>query len=170
MFVAADFPVPELREYPGMTSKRGRIGTNGRTEKRGSRRIPCIFPAHQGFRHRDGFAPDCLHRHSVCSSRRLSGWSAIHPPKPRGCARFWARGPGEPEAETAGFGRGRRCRWPLSPLPSWAVRIRSRFAPAKGSTQEIQQHPHGSRMVRDLVAQNESVSRNWVGELSASGR
>jgi hypothetical protein len=30
--------------------------------------------------------------------------------------------------------------------------------------------PHGGRMVRDHAVQNESVSRNWAGELTASGR
>ena len=31
-------------------------------------RVPCIFPAHQGSRARDEFAPDCLHRHGVRDS------------------------------------------------------------------------------------------------------
>ncbi len=79
-------------------------------------------------------------------------------------------GLGEPEPETAGSGLGRRRSRCLSLLPSWAVRIRSRFAPAKGGAQQIFQRPHGSRMVRARAAQNEPVSRNCAGELSASGR
>ncbi len=30
--------------------------------------IPCIFPVDQGYGLRDEFAPDCIHRHSVCVS------------------------------------------------------------------------------------------------------
>ncbi len=33
------------------------------------KRIPCTFPAEQGFRHRDEFAIDSTHRHSVCGCR-----------------------------------------------------------------------------------------------------
>jgi hypothetical protein len=52
--------------------------------------FPCIFPVDQGSDSRDEFAPDCLHRHSVCGcgdrSRELR-----HRPKnpaiPRGIGR-----------------------------------------------------------------------------------
>jgi hypothetical protein len=61
VFIAADFPVPELREHPGMTPRRGRIETTGPAEKPGSRQIPCIFPADQGSpaerRVRNGLVP-----------------------------------------------------------------------------------------------------------------
>jgi hypothetical protein len=95
-----------------MTPRSGRIGTNGPAEKPGSREIPCIFPADQGFGRTDEFAPDCLHRQLV---RAFGG----------------GEGRGAPEPETAGSGFGRRRSRCLSLLPGWAVRFRFRFAPAK---------------------------------------
>jgi hypothetical protein len=124
VFIAADFPVPELREHPGMTPRSGRIGTSDPVEKSGSRRIPCIFPVDQRIGSRDEFAPDCLHRHSVCGSRRLPvciEGSAENFPRFRGP---WPFRSGGSEPETAGSDRGRRRLRRLSLLASWAVRIR----------------------------------------------
>jgi hypothetical protein len=168
--ISTNFPVLELRQHPGMTSKRGRIGTNDPAEKPGSRRIPCIFPVDQRIGSRDEFAPDCLHRHSVCGSRRLPvciEGSAENFPRFRGP---WPFRVGGSEPETVGSGLGRRLGPCFSLLPSWAVRFRFRFASAKGGAQQIYQRPDGSRTVHDRAAQNESVARNWAGESSASGR
>ncbi len=100
--------------------------------------------------------------------RRRRGPSASRPPPQTPCSRgVWGEGPGKPEPETAGSGFERRRSRRSSLLPSWAVRIRSEFAPAKGGAQ---QRPHRSRMVSDRAAQNASVSRIWAGGLSASGR
>jgi hypothetical protein len=91
------------------------------------------------------------------------------PPSPV-VPRALGEGRGEAEPETAGSGPKTSCSPRSSLLPGWAGRIRPGFTPAKGGAQQIYQRPHGSRMVRDRAAQNESVSRNWAGELSASGR
>jgi hypothetical protein len=91
LFIAADFPVPELREHPGMTPRRGRIGTDGPTEKPVSRQIPCIFPVDQRIGSRDEFAPDCLHRQLVCGCRDFAAGVRRGPPEPRDCAGFWER-------------------------------------------------------------------------------
>jgi len=58
-------------------------------------------------------------------------------PKNPVVSRVLGEGPGEAEPETAGSGPGRRRSRCLSLLPSSAVRIRSRFAPAKGGAQQI---------------------------------
>jgi hypothetical protein len=60
-------------------------------EQPGSRRIPCIFPADQGSRPRDGFAPDCLHRQLVGGFGDCEAGAHCGPPKPRIFAGFWAR-------------------------------------------------------------------------------
>jgi hypothetical protein len=88
VFIAADFPVPELREHPGMTPRSGRIGTSGPVEKPGSRRIPCIFPVDQRIGSRDEFAPDCLHRHSVCGRGDFRRAARVRPRKARDSAVF----------------------------------------------------------------------------------
>ncbi len=90
--------------------------------------FPCIFPADQGSRPRDEFAPDSPHRHSVCCCRDFPRALGHSPRNSRDSAGFCAFDSGASEPETAGSEpkRGRHPR--LSLLPSWAVRIRSRFA------------------------------------------
>jgi hypothetical protein len=58
-----DFPVLRLREHARQDRENGQIGDPGLAGTRASERFPCIFPVDQGFRPRDGFAPDCTHRH-----------------------------------------------------------------------------------------------------------
>jgi hypothetical protein len=131
--------------------------------------FPCTFPGHQGTSWRDEFATDCVHRHLVHCFGDGEAGARVGPQNPV-VPRGFGLDPGEPEPETAGSGLGRRRSRCLSLLRGWPVRFRFRFAPAKGAAQQICQRPHGRQMLRDRAAQNESVSRNWAGELSASGR
>ncbi len=92
--------------------------------------FPCIFPVDQGPDRRDEFAPDCPHRHTVCRCGdfpRALGHSLRNP---RDSAGSWPSNPRVSEPETSGSGPGRHRIPRLSLLPSWAVRIRSRFAAA----------------------------------------
>jgi len=98
--------------------------------------FPCIFPANQGFAPRDEFARDCPHRHSVCRCGdfpRALGHSLRNP---RDSAGSWSPSPRVSEPETSDSGPGRHRIPRLSLLPSWAVRFRFRFAPAKGGAQQ----------------------------------
>ncbi len=99
--------------------------------------FPCIFPANQGFRSRDEFATDCTHRQSVWGCRDFPRESRSSPRNSRDSAGFWRSGSDESEPETAGSRPRRRNSPRFSLLPSWAVRIRFRFAPAKGGAQQI---------------------------------
>jgi hypothetical protein len=98
--------------------------------------FPCILPANQGSAPRDEFATDCTHRHLVCRCGdfpRALGHSLRNP---RDAAGSWPPGPRVSEPETSGSGPGRHRIPRLSLLPSWAVRFRFRFAPAKGGAQQ----------------------------------
>ena len=68
-------------------------------------RFPCIFPAHQGSRPRDEFAPDCLHRHLVCCCRDFPSAAGSSPRNSRDSAGFWPSSPDAPEPETSGARR-----------------------------------------------------------------
>jgi hypothetical protein len=132
-------------------------------------KFPCIFPGHQGFIWRDEFATDWFHRHLVRGRGDFRRASRVRPRNARDSAGLGRSALAHPNRRRRVPGLGRRSPC-LSLLPDWPVRIRFRFAPARGGVQQIYQHPHRSRMVGDRGAQNESVSRNWAGELSASGR
>ncbi len=90
--------------------------------------FPCIFPANQGFAPRDEFATDCTLRHLVCCRGDFPHASRYSPRNSRDSAGFWRSGSRASEPETAGSGSRMRSSPRFSLLPSWAVRIRSRFA------------------------------------------
>ena len=94
-------------------------------------KFPCIFPIDQGNTRRDEFAPDCPHRHRVCWCGDFPRTPANNLRKHRNSAGAWLLGLGQPGPETAGSGSRKRRHARLSLLPSWAVPIRLRFAPAK---------------------------------------
>ncbi len=128
LLVGPDFPVREPREYAaqglGIAAQR-RTSSVGKAE---FAELPCIFPADQGLRRGDEFAPDSSHRQVVCSCRDCAPASRNSPRSSRDSAGFWQGLPSGSEPETAGSGP-RRCRRPsFSLLPTRAVRIRSRFA------------------------------------------
>jgi hypothetical protein len=98
--------------------------------------FPCIFPANQGFASGDEFATDCPHRHLVSGCRDFPPSSRNRSRNSRDSAGFWRSGSSASEPETAGSGPRRRSSPRFSLLPSWAVRIRCPFAPAKGWIQQ----------------------------------
>ena len=67
LLAGANFPVLGSREFEANELKRpGEFEYLDRSAQGRSKviqRIPCIFPAEQGFRHRDEFETDWLHRH-----------------------------------------------------------------------------------------------------------
>jgi hypothetical protein len=88
--------------------------------------------------------------------RRRRGRSASRPPPTPWLRGVLGEGRGEGEPETAGYGLGRRLGRCLSPLPSWAVRIRSRFVSAKA---EAQQTGNTMVAVRPPEVADESVEQ-----------
>ncbi len=63
--------------------------------------FPCTFPAEQGFRHRDEFAPDCAHRHSVCCCRESRANPCSLRRSSRDSAGFCAAGSRKPNRRPA---------------------------------------------------------------------
>jgi hypothetical protein len=124
--------LPILENTPDRTPRSGRIGALDRAGKPRFGRFPCTFPAYQGFRPRDEFPPDCPHRQLV---RVIGDDDAGMPMPPKTpCLRgVLGAGLGEGEPETASSGLGRRRSRCSSLLPSWAVRIRFRFAPVRST-------------------------------------
>ena len=90
--------------------------------------FPCIFPVDQGF----GLQRRVRSRLPAPPfSLRVAETSRAHPGSPRNSrdsAGFWPLNSGASEPETAGSGPKISCSPRFSLLPSWAVRIRSRFA------------------------------------------
>jgi hypothetical protein len=125
------FPAPVCRESVATAS--GSTGNSGPAPPGPSRagRIPCTFSAYQGTDHGDEFGPDSPHRHLVCGCIDFRQALENSPRKLRDSAGSWEPSPRLLEPETAGSGHRRhRCSC-FSLLPSWAVRLRFRFAPAK---------------------------------------
>ena len=134
---ASKFPVPGRREFfanPAVGLENlGPSSARRARFPRNSLHFPCISGNWPRRRVRPGLVPPPF----SLRLRGSVGRGAFWPPKTPWCRGVLGEGPGEAEPETAGFGPGRRRSPCLSLLPSWPVRIRSRFAPAKGGAQQI---------------------------------
>ncbi len=144
LLAGANFPVPGSREFEANELKRpGEFEYLDRSAQGRSnviQRIPCIFPAEQGFRHRDEFETDWLHRHSVCGCGELRLALRHSLRNLRDSAGPWSSGQTVSEPETAVLRRevGRGLYSSLSVIR--AVRIRCPFAYWKFESDSLR-HP-----------------------------
>lgn len=108
-----------------MSPRRGRIRTNDPTERPDVRRIPCIFPADQGFRPKRRVRRGLPSPPSSLRVHRLPARTAALPENSRRFRGVLAVGPKRSRPETAASGRERGRGPSSSLLASWVVRFKN---------------------------------------------